>query len=329
MPSDFLTILSDDDETHDALVRAFDERFPPNALTSYLIVQKASEKHSAGQLAKRERIATLQAKKRDWQHHVTSFDRDVARGAEYPPSEVKKRNASKKKSEQADAEINSLRNEQQTPNLPDETLAEFVMDSHGKFVAVAVEAKLPKGQTPLEALQASRANREALVRKKADTNREPLPLADSVARLKADVYAKGQGPDVGAIMKMKPEIPEHFVAKSTIKRPDMQGHLEWPTMGEFVEGGRRIEIDQGNALVCWLFPAAIIERGTAELTKLYAGRKGLSVADRNRVLAEIDAEILMEERREEMAVRMCEDAGVIVFRRPLANPLAVLGIEPA
>ena len=43
---------------------------------------------------------------------------------------------------------------------------------------------------------------------------------------------------------------------------------------------------------------------------------------------EIEAEMLAEERREEAILRLCEDAGLKVYRRPFANPLAVLGVAP-
>jgi hypothetical protein len=324
MPSNFLTILSDDDETHDALVKAFDERFPPNALDSYWGVQKASEKHTAAHYAQRERVTTLQSMKRDWQHHVNSYDRDVARGMEHPPSEVKKYNASKKKIAQADAEILSLRNEPQTPNLPAETLAEFILDSRGKFDAAATDVKLPKGQSPSEALTASRANLDSIKSRRASVNNEPLPFDESVKQLKADVYAKARGLNVRPLTKLVAPDSGYVSARGPGAAPS-QGRLEWPVQQEVKEGGRYFDLDQGNGLIAWLFPEALVERGIAELKNLYKGRTGLSIQERARLIAEIDAEILAEERREEAIIRICEDAGLTVYRRPLA----VLGIAPA
>jgi hypothetical protein len=327
MISDKLVMLSEEDAQHDALTEIFETRCPPVALESFVRVLKANEASGSGQAAKRERIATLQSKRRDWLSSVQAAQRDIDRGEGVHPSEMKKCEANRKKVAGADKEIAALRSEQPTPNLPAETLAEFLVESRGKFVAAPVEAKLQKGQTPPEALTASRANREALVRKRIETSKEPLPIEDVLARLRADVNRNSQAPDFGPITKVKPQHREHALAAN--RRPDAQGHVAWPTHEEIFEGGRRGELELGIRFACWLFPDAIIERGTAELKKLYGGKKGLSIADRARLLAEIEGEILMEERREEAFVRMCEDAGFSVYRRPLANPLAVLGIKPA
>jgi hypothetical protein len=327
MLSDKLIMLSDEDERHDALTEILETRCPPIALESYVRVLKANEIISSGQAAKRERIGTLQAKRRDWLFQVHAVQKELDHGEEVHPSEMKAFEANKKKIANADKEIASLRNEKPTPTLPADTLGDFLLESRGKFAAVPVEAKLQKGQTPLEALEASRANRDALVRRRAETSKEPLLFEDAFAQLKANVNANAQAPDFSPITKMKAQHSEFALAAN--RRPDAQGNIEWPMQEEVFEGGRRGEMELGIRFACWLFPDAIIERGTAELKKLYVGKKGISVADRTRLLAEINDEILTEERREEAFVRMCEGANIPVFRRPLANPLAVLGIKPA
>jgi hypothetical protein len=125
---------------------------------------------------------------------------------------------------------------------------------------------------------------------------------------------------------MKPQYTEKALPAN--RRPDAQGHVRWPVQAEIFEGGRHGEFELGIRFLCWLAPEAIIERGTAELKKLYGGKAGVSAEERARIVADLEAEILVEERREEACVRLCERSGLNVYRRPLANPLAVLGIAP-
>ncbi len=322
-----LTLLSDDDATHDALVKAF-KRFPPIALSQFKRVLNASTKHFAHHLAKQTRIASLNARKRDWQYLVADTDRDVARGAVYSKDQLESYEEAKAKIAQANVEIIALRNEPQIPTINPETPAEFILESRGKFADAHVTVTVPKNGNILDAINASRLDQEDSRRRKAEIHNESLPPQDAIARMVADIDANAQAPDFGSVMRLKPQLLD-YVTRTGRGLPDEQGHVEWPTKNAYLEGGRYEEMDQGNRLVCWLFRDALIGRGKAELAKLYAGKKGISVAERTRLLAELDAAILAEERKEEALICMAEDAGLPILRRPMANPLAVLCVAPA
>jgi hypothetical protein len=204
---------------------------------------------------------------------------------------------------------------------------EWIRESEGSFVDAEVKATLAKGQTPVEAVEACRNRMGELASEKRDVLKQPLPFEDALARVIADVDAEARSIDVRPAMRLKAQASE-WVTPRVKRKPDAQGHIEFPSRAEIVEGGRHVEMDQGNALICWVFRNQVIERCTAELKKQYGNAKGVSAEERARRVAEIDAAILAEERREEAYIRMAEDAGQTIWRRPLANPLAVLGVAP-
>jgi hypothetical protein len=322
-----MQLLSNDDEMHNALEEKF-QRYPPEAYDSFVFVLKANERKDGERFAKSQRVAALNAKRQDWGSYVAAVDRDIARGETPHPIEMKKYEATKRKIAQARAEIQVIRSQPETPSLPAETLAEFVNENRGeKFEAATAEVKLPKGQGPLDALKESRGQRESLVAQKLAVLKKQLPLAQAVAQLTADVDRRATPPDLCSVMKLQATTTDHVT--STVARTlTAQGHVKWPATQDYFDG-RVVDLDNATGLVCWLFRDAIIARGTAELQKSYAGEKGISEAERSSLIADLDAQILEEERREEAFIRLAEDAGLTVYRRPLANPLAVLQIAPA
>lgn len=328
MSSESLTLLSDDDETHNALERAF-AKLPPVALVSFLRVRKVSERNSAIHFAESQRNATLVAKMQDWKNHVSTVDRDLARGQPVHKVEMEKYEANKRKISKAVAEMTARRNKKQTPNLNDEFLAEFVLDNARKpFKPATADVKLAKGQSPAAALDETRVDLASAFSRLTATKNELILFDEALARLIADVDAKAAGPNFKPVTQMQEQYFD-YVSATGARRPKIQGRTEWPTKHEILEGGNPHEFDRGTAMLCWLHRDAIIARGKAELTKLYAGRKGISEADRTHQLAAIEDEILTIERREELLVRLCEDANLTVYRRPTANPQAVLQITPA
>jgi hypothetical protein len=285
-----------------------------------------SEAHTALNVARAEKVVTLQVKKRDLEEPIRVMKREISRGTEFPESELKKLGRWEATVAVLDAELATMRNTPPTTNLPVETLSEFIVDSKGDFADADVSVTLAKGQNPADAVEAARNRREALVSEKRGVRNQLLPIDDAIARLVADVDAHAEALDFGAIVKLRPQLRSQ--AWSSSERPDAQGHLELPTRQVAMDGGRLIELDQSHGLICWLMRDALIERGKEELAKLYAGRAGLSIEERAARIAELDAEILDAERAEEAFIRLAEAAGTNIRRRPLANPLAVLGIKP-
>lgn len=84
-----------------------------------------------------------------------------------------------------------------------------------------------------------------------------------------------------------------------------------------------------TALMCWLFEDRIVELVTAGIDQAVADRGGgLSVAERTRRRADLEAETLLLEREEECLVEAALARGVTVYRRRAASVLAILGVEP-
>ncbi|QWG18711.1 hypothetical protein KMZ68_02090 [Bradyrhizobium sediminis] len=326
----YLITLADDDEIDFEVKDALKKRFAgTSALANLLRVKAAAEKHSAEYTAKGQRIQTLQAKKADAQAFVRDMEREIARGMQYPPKEMERKAAAEQKIAAIMAEIAALRNAPQSTNLPDDTIIEWIRDSKVNFVDAEVKVTtLPKGKTQGEAVEELRNRQRDLNGEKQAVVKQPVPFEDALARVIADVDAKARAMDVRPAMRLKTSVND-YVSHRVGRHSEMQGHVEWPSAEEIVESGRRVEMDQGNALVSWLFRDEIIARGTAELKKHYGNAKGMSAEERARRIAEIDAEILEAERQEEAFIRMAEDAGMTIWRRPNAHPLAVLGIAPA
>ena len=300
--TDFM-MLDEDDDKNDALHKLFATKLKSTAaLGGYRRVLKANERHSGVQRGRSERVAMIGAKKRDWDALIAEVDRDIARGETPHASTMKQYESAKKKSAQATVEIREVRNAPQIAALPAETLAEYLLETHDNFVDATVEMKLPKGQSPLEALDSSRENLKELRFERAGVTNAPLPFEDAVAQLTRDVDAKAAAgaPNLRPVTKLQTPYVDYASPRVGIK-PAVQGSTEWPTSGEYIDG-RTVDLDQGSALVCWLFRDAIIERGKAELAKLYGETKGISIQERASLLAKIDAEILQEERREEEIV---------------------------
>lgn len=323
MIADDLIMLSEDDARHDAIVAVL-EKNPKIAYAAFLRVLKNNERNSREQAGRFQRITTLQAKRRDWVSFNQPVQRALDRGEEVHKDTLKRFESNKAKIASADKELAALRAEKPIPSLSAEMLADALLESKGEFIEVGwPQVKLPKGQSPEEALAESRANREAMIRDR-NARKTALVSFDAAAkRIEADVRAKATAPDFRPTAKIKAQYTE----KGNRLR-DAQGHVQWPKQEEYLDGGRTADFELGVGMLCWLFEKEIVARGVAELKSTYGGEKGLSDEERAQEIARIEAEILAEERREEALVRMCEDAGIEVYRRPLANPLAVLGIAP-
>ena len=73
----------------------------------------------------------------------------------------------------------------------------------------------------------------------------------------------------------------------------------------------------------------MIAKGKAELDATYKKTgPGLSVEERASIIADLDTECLEIERREEALIRAAEDRGEVIWRRPRASMIAVLGVTP-
>lgn len=81
-----------------------------------------------------------------------------------------------------------------------------------------------------------------------------------------------------------------------------------------------------NTLHGLLAEAAIAGAGALIERRLKETPAGLPAAERAARVAELESKILRLEREEEAAIRDAEVAGVVIERRPDADPAAVLGL---
>lgn len=312
-------LLHDDSEMHDRLELAFKERFPSQALDKYRRSMKASARHEAQQAVDRDQTRRIVESARADAELIAALERDERHYGPAPERTVRMERARKSRTEKL-REVALRRNASVEPNQPYETLAEFVLDSTGEYDPVDVELKIPKGQSLPDALLSVREEIAQCERDIRNARTAPLPLADATKRIAEDVRRKARGLDVSRTARIAPDVIGIRGLAST------QGHVEFPSTSVVHDGGGRTEVSAGVELMCWLFGDQIIKKATAELEATYKDKKPLSLAERSRVIAEAESRQLAAERREEKIVSALEDAGHLVHRRPLANPLAVLGI---
>lgn len=313
-------LIPRDDEAE--LEAKLDAQFPASTYEILDRLRSVETARNAAYHAKQEKLHALTSKRSELQREVDRANRHIQGGDPYTEEDLIAVAKTKVRITKLVGQIATLRAEQLPPCLPLETITDWISEQKATFEGVPVEAKLSRGELPLDAVIASRDKLDGLQRDLIGVDNALVPEEDAFAGMMADVeaFASQGAPDFSACTKL--------VHTSTAVNANMrQGHVDFPR--EFVEtGARLVEIGNGSALAIWAFKDQIIARGRAEIARLYEGKTALSGAERNRRKVEIEAEILKEERREEAILRRCEDAGLKVFRRPSANPLAVLGIAP-
>ncbi|PSO19142.1 hypothetical protein [Bradyrhizobium sp. MOS003] len=312
-------LLHDDSEMHDRLTVAFKKRFPSQALDKYRRSMKASARHEAQQAVDRDQTRRIVESARADAELIAALERDERHYGPAPERTARMERARRSRTEKL-REVALRRNASVESNQPYETLAEFVLDSTGDYDAVDMELKIPKGQSLPDALLSVREEIAQCERDIRNARAAPLPLADATKRIAEDVRRKARGLNVSRTARISPDVIGIRGLASA------QGHVEFPSTSVVHDGGGRTEVSAGVELMCWLFGDQIIKKAATELEATYKDKKPLSLAERSRVIAEAESHQLAAERREEKIVSALEDAGHLVYRRPLANPLAVLEI---
>jgi hypothetical protein len=314
-----LLIPQDDDADFESKLEAL---FPSCVSAAVDRLRAVNDARDAAYEARQEKLRTLTSKRSELRHDVDRAERHIQAGDTYTDEDLAAIAKTKARTAKLAGEIASLRGEKSPPCLPLETITDWIGEQTSTFEAVPVDIKLQKGESPLDALAASRRHIDDLRSDLITVHNALVPEEEAVAGMVEDVEAvASQGaPDFSACA----QFVRTSIAVNAVKR---QGHVEFSR--ELIDtGAQLIEIGNGSGLAVWALKDQIIARGRAEIARLYEGQTALSVPERNRRAAEIEAEILKEERREEAILRRCEDAGLAVFRRPFANPLAILGIAP-
>ena len=188
------------------------------------------------------------------------------------------------------------------------------------------KVKIAKGQSINDAIDAERETLSDL-RFKLSTARDALwPSADVKKKLPALVDAKAAE---GA-----PNV--RFMLEGA-------DHLEWPTCR--VSGGVVIQTRGADgstaagaghfsgatpdalAILCWLHRDAMIERLASEVDRFADDANALSDEQRATFKADLSAQILRCERREEALIEQAEANGLTIARREDASWVAVLGVD--
>lgn len=108
-----------------------------------------------------------------------------------------------------------------------------------------------------------------------------------------------------------------------------------PSIGNLLRGQAELDLSALDAggrrdlepALCLLVPDAIREMIAQRLDAALDGQQTMSAEDRERRLADIEAELLQLERDEETIVERLEADGVPTARRADADPRAVLGLD--
>ena len=191
--------------------------------------------------------------------------------------------------------------------------AEKVLMGQPVKAAPAVEVKLAKGETTMDAIERVRGEIAGYNAEVKRIERAPYPSAEVMARLTAAVDALA---DVG-----RPDI------KPTLHNMDLP---RWPEAPVHTYRGFRAEdgsmAPDAQGMLCWLFRDQMIAALQREVEAVAKDDAAVPAADRPRLLAELAAKRLLAERIEEALVERAEAEGQTVARREEADIRALLGL---
>lgn len=270
------------------------------------------------------------------------FERDVQAGMRPTEANKAEQEARKKDIERLDEEYARLCNFKLPPTMTDSYLWEWLGelptlrvrkdgegwgDPNHEYIPAEHEilycdfreasVPLPAKKAPADALAEARANIGKISETKRAASRASIPLSEAEASIIADIdRAAGKGLNVGSALR------RHVRLNGRVER----GRMIWPTRRIMTANGMS-DVPDGFALLVWLNRDELKKRALEALRAAHDPKNALSDEDRAARLAELDAELLAQERIEEAAVEACEAAGIRVYRRPNADPRAVLGVE--
>lgn len=313
-----------DFDTSEKVVEAL-THLPAQTLEAFERVMKSAARHQAMDHAHRAQIHHLNVSARDDRAFMEDYER-AARHADAIDEDyaAKYRRASASYAKKR-AEVKALQQRGVEPNLPLNRLVEFAVDLSPteKFAHVPTDVKLAKGQTFTAALESARDKLAEIAQQRRAVFNAPLPLADAKKRIEEDVYRHALAPDVSGTARIRTSV------FGTNGQHETQGHVNWPTAQIVHDGGATSEIGEGVRFLCWLMPREIVAKAMADLEATYQGKTPLSLEEREAKLAQLDTLRLETEREEEAIVRLLEDGGTTVARRPQASLEAVLQIRRA
>lgn len=165
--------------------------------------------------------------------------------------------------------------------------------------------KLLKDETVTDAITRARDEIEALKQHLRAVQSAPLPIKDlkEAARAHVDKLAASGRPRVSG---QGGEFKADF-STASFGPPGERRYLE---------------------LLAWLHPDALVTALEKEIDGLPKPKLTLTAAEKQKRLVELRDNLDTLERQEETLIEKAVEQGLDLLRRPLANPLAVLGIVP-
>lgn len=176
----------------------------------------------------------------------------------------------------------------------------------------------PAGGWP-QAVEEQRGRLAGLRDRRGAVEKAPRSVAEAVEQVKAHVARLREtgAPDVKYLLRPGGGVSD----------------IRWPETNSYhrKDGGgtARTRVPDVPAILAWLYGKDLEAALVAEI-EAAAGSQAtetLTDAERARLLAELDAEILQAERIEESMIRAAAVEGLEILRRPDADPRAVLSVE--
>ncbi len=157
------------------------------------------------------------------------------------------------------------------------------------------------------------------------------PAGDAIERVRREI---GRAASERAMVKAMPPSAAEIKAQLTeeVRRLALKGtpsatfadntvKLEWPDSNRFGGGAPP---GAASALIAWLFGDQLL----AALTRSVDQIAGISAAERQQRIADLEARILQLEHEEESLVEQALAKGLDIERRPGASGYALLGVSP-
>ena len=225
--------------------------------------------------------------------------------------------AEQKKIDAARAEISRLSELAETRSARWSAAANFIRHAEeflataGPFEQVALSPVQTKGrESILDALETRRRRIRELRADLAQVRAAPVPssVAKSLMLKEIDALAAKGAPDVTRLV-------------------DMRGAagIVWPKA--FVSYGEDRHPLDVLAVLAWLFRDQMVKRLDAEISECADDKSALTDMQLAEREAQIERDMLANEREEEGLIEALEAEGAVIDRRVDASPVAVLGIE--
>lgn len=195
-----------------------------------------------------------------------------------------------------------------------------ISDGQELTVYSGPEPTIRKNESPDTALTRVR---KAIAKAQNDLvliERAPLPASMVKAALRKQVDALADACQPNVLYMIDAGDPLEFPSQQII----VQTSGVVPKTGEIVHGVGAGEVQNALGMIAWLFKDEVLARLDAEIDKRSDEGAALDYAQRAEALVEAKAKLLTLEREEEALV---EASPAQVFRRPDADPRAVLGIS--